>query len=367
LGADLLLGRLAVKLSDIAQRLPAKLIGDAALDIRRVVHPLDANGPGDLAVALSKEAAAINGGSTASAVLIAASAAVPSDGRSVLVYAGHERMALAVLTAMFDPGPARATGIHPSAVIAADASVGPSVAIGANVSIGSRAVVGARTTVLANVTIGAGAAIGSDCVIHPGVVIGDGVTLRDRVIVQPNAVIGADGFSFLPVRNPDGTPGAGGLPARIHSLGTVVIEDDVEIGAGTTIDRATLRATRIGRGTKIDNLVQIGHNVTIGEACLICGQVGIAGSCVIGNRVLIAAGCGLSDHVTVGDDAVVMAMSGVGMDIKAGEAALGIPAVSPDLWKQRYMQVGRLKRLYAQVNDLTERLAALEKAATEDG
>jgi UDP-3-O-[3-hydroxymyristoyl] glucosamine N-acyltransferase len=281
----------------------------------------------------------------------------------VVVYSGHERVALAVLTALFDRGPARPDGIHPSAVVAPDARIGPSVTLGAHVVVGPASRVGEGTSVLANVTIGAGVSIGARCTIHPGVVIGDRVAIGDRVIVHPNAVIGADGFSFLPVRNPDGSQGAAGMPARIHSLGTVIIGDDVEIGASTTIDRATLRATRIGRGTKIDNQVQIAHNVVIGESCLICGQVGIAGSATIGDRVLIAAGCGLSDHVTVGSDSVVMAMSGVGMDVKPGTAVLGIPAVDPDVWKQRYLQVGRLKRLYAQVGDLKARLDALEKSA----
>jgi UDP-3-O-[3-hydroxymyristoyl] glucosamine N-acyltransferase len=352
-----------MKLGEIAARLPAKLIGDASLDIRRVVHPDDAEGPGDLAMALSKEAVAATGGHKAGAVLIAAGAPPPADGRSVLVYAGPERVALAALTAMFDPGAATSAGVHLTAVVAADARVADSASIGARSVIGPRARIGERTAILANVTVGAGAAIGAGCTIHPGVVIGDRVTLGDRVIVHPNAVIGADGFSFLPVRTLDAPSGSAGLPTRIHSLGTVIIGDDVEIGAGTTIDRATLRATRIGRGTKIDNQVQIGHNVTIGEACLIAGKVGIAGSAVIGDRVLIAGACALADHVKVGSDAVVMAMSGVGMDVKPGEVVLGIPAIATEEWKRRYMQVARLKRLYAQVAELKTRLDALQKAA----
>jgi len=182
------------------------------------------------------------------------------------------------------------------------------------------------------------------------------------VIIHPNAVIGADGFSFIPVRNPDGSPGAEGMPARIHSLGTVIIGDDVEIGAATTIDRATLRATTIGRGTKIDNQVQIAHNVTIGEGCLICGQAGIAGSVVIGDRVLVAAGAGISDHVTIGEDAAVGAQAGVPGNVRAGVSVLGSPAVPIDEWLERYRRVLRLKTLSRKVEDLKQRIEALEAA-----
>ncbi len=350
-----------MKLGDIAARLQARLVGDGALDIRRIVHPLDASEASDLALALSKEAAPLLAEQRAGAVVVAGNVAVP-DGRSGLIFSGNERVALAALTALFDPGPAREKGIHVTAVVSGEAKVAPTASVGARTVIAPRARVGERTTILPNVSVGAGVAIGADCAIHSGVVIGDGVQIGDRVIIHPNAVIGADGFSFIPVRSPDGARTVSDLPTRIHSLGSVIIGDDVEIGAGTTIDRATLRATRIGRGTKIDNQVQIAHNVVIGEACLICGQVGIAGSVEIGNRVLVAAGCGLSDHVKVGDEAIIMAMSGVGTDVKAGEMVLGIPAVATETWKQRYMQVGRLKRLYAQVAELKARLDALQKA-----
>jgi UDP-3-O-[3-hydroxymyristoyl] glucosamine N-acyltransferase len=188
--------------------------------------------------------------------------------------------------------------------------------------------------------------------------------------VQPNAVVGSDGFSFIPVRSPDGSRGPDVKPVRIHSVGTVIIGDDVEIGAGTTIDRATLRATRIGSGTKIDNLVQIGHNVTIGENCIICGNVGISGSATIGDRVILGGASGVADHVTVGRDAVVGAMSGVTRDVAPEEIMFGTPAVARPLFIERHMQIGRLKTLRNQVQELSDRLQALEKAvrgASKDG
>jgi UDP-3-O-[3-hydroxymyristoyl] glucosamine N-acyltransferase len=188
------------------------------------------------------------------------------------------------------------------------------------------------------------------------------VRLGDRVIVAANSVIGADGFSFIPVRNPDGTRNPIEQPLRIHSLGTVIIADDVEVGAGTTIDRGTLRDTRIGRGTKIDNQVQIAHNVVIGESSLICGMVGIAGSVSIGDRVLIGAGAGIADHLTIGDDATVGAAAGLASHVPAGALFSGLPAAQHNSTLERYMNVGRLRTLYPKVDDLKKRLEALEKS-----
>jgi UDP-3-O-[3-hydroxymyristoyl] glucosamine N-acyltransferase len=183
------------------------------------------------------------------------------------------------------------------------------------------------------------------------------------VQISANSVIGADGFSFIPVRNPDGSRNPIDTPLRIHSLGTVVIADDVEIGAGTTIDRGTLRDTRIGRGTKIDNQVQIAHNVVIGEGSLICGMVGIAGSVVVGSRVLIGAAAGIADHVTIGDDATVGAGSGLASNVAAGTVFSGLPAGPHARTLERYMNVGRLRSLYPKVDDMRERLEALEKSS----
>jgi UDP-3-O-[3-hydroxymyristoyl] glucosamine N-acyltransferase len=194
-------------------------------------------------------------------------------------------------------------------------------------------------------------------------VIADRCVIGDRVIIQPNVVIGSDGFSFIPVRNPDGSRGPDTKPVRIHSVGTVIVGDDVEIGAGTTIDRATLRATRIGSGTKIDNLVQIGHNVSIGESCLICGVVGIGGSVTIGDRTIIGGAAGIADHVNVGADVVVGAMAGISRDVPNEVTMFGAPAVPMALYIERQMQIGRLKGLRGQVNDLKDRVAALEKAS----
>ena len=352
-----------MKLSDIAAALSAEVIGDGAIDIVRLVHPADADRPGDLAVALAKDALEALPRSRARAAVLPAAAPRPGNGVALVAYAGPERLAVAILTALFDPGPVHGEGIHPTAVIADDAIIGAGVSIGPGSVVGPRSRIGDGTAILSQATIGADVTIGRDCVIDPGVRIGDRVRMGDRVIVHFNTVIGCDGFSYIPVRNPDGTPGAEGLPRRTHSLGTVVIGDDVEIGAGTTIDRATFRETRIGRGTKIDNQVQIAHNVTIGESCLICGMAGIAGSVVIGDRTIVAAGAGIADHINVGADAVIVAGAGVVSRVPPGATVSGAPAARHDLSLNRVADVGRLRMLYPRVDDLKKRIEALEKAA----
>lgn len=348
-----------MKVSDIARALSAEVAGDGELDIERIVHPADATGRTDLAVALTKETLAALAGCAAGVLLVPPDGPRP-EGATVLLYSGNDRVAIAILTALFDRAPAHGDGTHPSAVIGSDAAIGANVSIGPHATVGAGSAIGERTVVLANVTIGAGVTIGADCVIHPGVIIGDRVTVGDRVRIFPNAVIGGDGFGFIPVRNPDGSPGAEGTPTRIHSLGTVVVGNDVEIGCGTTIDRATLRETRIGNGTKIDNQVQIGHNVVIGECCIICGMTGIAGSAEIGDRVLLAARTGVADHLTIGDDASTMAGSGLPSNVAAGAVVGGYPAQPRDLLFERLLQIARLKLLYPRVDTLERRIVALE-------
>ncbi len=349
-------------LSDIASALSAKLSGDGGLDIGRIVHPADAEGTGDLAVALSGEAQAHLAATRAGAVLVPAGGTPPA-GIAAILYGGNDRVAMAILTALFDPGPAHSSGIHPAAVVAPDALIGEGASIGPAAVVGSGSKIGAGTIVLPHVSIGADVVVGRDCVLHPGVRLEDRVHLGDRVIIHCNTVIGSDGFSFIPVSNPDGSSNGIAAPKRTHSLGTVVIGDDVEIGAGTTIDRATLRETRVGRGTKIDNQVQIGHNVVIGENCVICGMSGIAGSVVIADRVVIASGVGLAPHLTVGEGATITASAGVASHVPAGAVFSGAPATFHDKSIARLADIGRLRQLYPRVDDLKKRIEALENEA----
>lgn len=338
---------------DVAAALSAQLVGDGSLDIERVVHPSAAERASDLAVAMSADALSVLAGSKAQAAIVSGKSGKPHDGLKAVIVAGEARATLARLTALFDPGPAHVPGIHPSAVIAPDAAIGAGVSIGPFVTIGARSRIGANTVILSNVSIGADVTIGENGLIYSGVRIGDRVSIGDRAIVHFNATIGSDGFSFLPGSGTD-------RPQRIHSLGNVVIGHDVEIGAATTIARATLESTRIGDGTKIDNQVQIAHNVRIGQSCLLCGMVGIAGSVVVGDRVLLGGGVGIADHVRIGSDAVVAAGSGVGTNIAAGETVSGYPALPHERSTEIFAFLSRHKRLLRDVEEVKARVAALD-------
>jgi len=351
-----------MKLQDVAQALSAHVRGDGTLEVTRVVHPADAAGPGDLALAMSKEASAALAGCRAVAVIVADETAVQAGQFNAIIVNADERAVLSVVSALFDRGPALSEGIHPSAVIAPDAVIADGVSVGPCSVVGSGSRIGAGSRILPNATVGHGVTIGADCLIYSGVRLGDGVVLGDGVIVHHNASIGSDGFSFIPARRPSAPGERGGFPTRIHSLGHIVIGEAVEIGAGTTIDRATLRETRIGPGTKIDNLVQIGHNVTIGEGCLICGMVGISGSVKIGDRVMISGGVGIADHVTVGSDSAIAAGSGVASNVAAGTIVSGYPAMPHERSVRNFMYLSRQQALHKKVADLQSRIEALEQS-----
>lgn len=271
------------------------------------------------------------------------------------------RLAMMKLLHLFYDAPDAPNGIHPSAVIHPEAKIGENVSIGPNVVISRNAVVGNNTKLLANIYIGKNCTVGENCLFHPGVNIGDNSHIGNRVILQHGVSIGADGFSFV-TENPDVIEQARKEGAvkeantkqkvyKIPSIGGVVISDDVEIGANTCIDRGTIENTFIGPQTKIDNLVQIGHNCKIGGACMIVSQVGLAGSCKIGDRVVIAGQAGLADHLSIGSDSIVMAQAGVTKSFPDKSIIIGAPAVPrKDFIKQLKMlkaaeeAVGKFKK-----------------------
>lgn len=248
------------------------------------------------------------------------------------------RLALAQLSAAAKPQSTARTGIHESAVVHESARIDPGASIGPNCTVAADVTIGAGSIIGAGSTIGERSVIGTDCRIDAGVHVYHDVILGKRVILQSGAVLGADGFGFA--MSPAGA-------VRIEHLGRVELGDDVEVGANSSIDRATLGVTSVGARTKIDNLVQVGHNVRIGSDCIIIGQSAIGGSTVIGNRVTLAGNAAIADHVVIEDDATIGALSGVSKRVPKGEFWFGIPAVPQRQWIRRQYLSNRLEEIWA--------------------
>lgn len=247
--------------------------------------------------------------------------------------------------------PAFKAGIHPTAVIAATASLDATkVCIGAHAVIEERAVIGDGVTIGAGSYVGLNASIGQDAVLHGQVTVQDGCLIGERVVLHPGVVIGADGFGY---------EFEAGRHRKVKQRGIVQIDADVEIGANTTVDRARYGRTWIGAGTKIDNLVQVGHNVVIGRHCILVACVAIAGSVVIGDYVVIGAQVGIAGHVTVGSQARLGARCGVTKDLPGGQTYLGFPAVTAEKEKRKLAGVSRLEKLNARVRSLEKKLESL--------
>ena len=287
----------------------------------------------------------------ASAVLINPATERPSQRNYILV--ANPSLAFARLIELVAvPAPKAEPGIHPAAVVHPEAAVDPTASVGALSVVMPGARIGARSVIGAQCYIGHEAAIGENCHLYPQVVVRERVSIGNRVILHSGVVIGADGFGF--------EPGAGGLQ-KIPQVGSVRIDDDVEIGANATIDRGRLGDTHICRGVKIDNLVQIAHNVVIDEDTAIAAQTGISGSTRIGKHVMIGGQVGFSGHTTVGDGAMVAAQSGVHTDIPAGEQFFGYPAQPAAKARRAYANVQRIPYLQKRLKELEEALKRLKK------
>ena len=365
-----------VTIADIGARLPeAILAGDTSLQVERMVHPLDWRGPADLPLILGAPALqVIDAGARCAVVAKEVADAAPEKieqlGAAVIVE--RARHALAFLTPMFPrtPDATPAEGIHPTAVIEEGAEIGENCRIGALVYVGSQAKIGAGCILHPNSTVAAGAVLGDSCILKPGSRISDSVTLGDRVIVNENAVIGSDGFAFVtPEKGAEeavkggqrqGLDHKSGEILRIDSLGSVQIGNDVEIGAGTTVDRATLGSTSIKSGTKVDNLVQLAHNVELGENCFICAHVGIAGSSKVGSRTILAGQVGVADHMSIGDDCVVMGGSAVTKKLDSGGVYFGFPAQPAQKELRARALTNRLEQMVSDLKKLKRQIKELE-------
>ncbi|MFZ1947220.1 MAG: UDP-3-O-(3-hydroxymyristoyl)glucosamine N-acyltransferase [bacterium] len=338
-----------ISLRELAGIIGGDLVGDGSITIGGVAGIGEA-GPGTITFLADRKYDAFLKTTAASAVIAPRGTTCASK---ALVLSDNPYLTFVRAVEFFVPGRGRhAPGIHPTASVAAGACLGSGVHVGPNVVIGPGAVIGDGSAILAGTYVGAESRIGSDCLVYPNVTIREDVTVGDRVIIHSGAVIGSDGFGFTK---------DGEVYRKIPQIGTVVVEDDVEIGANVTIDRATTGTTLVGKGTKIDNLVQIGHNVTIGENCILVAQVGVGGSTELGRGVTLAGQSGVIGHIKVGDGAVVAAQAGVTAAVPAGVTVSGYPAKEHGQAAKVYASLQRLPDLLRKVADLAQRVKRLEE------
>jgi UDP-3-O-[3-hydroxymyristoyl] glucosamine N-acyltransferase len=333
-----------LRLNELAAHLGREVEGDRDFEIEGVAG-LESAGPGDLSFVRSERYADQLASSRAGAVIAPPGVAV---GERPAIRSDDPGLDFSRAVRWILPEAPASPGIHPTAVVAEDARVDPLASIGAHCSVGAGASIGPRSALFAGVFVYDGATVGADCRIHSGCVLGRDTVVCDRVILHPGVVLGGDGFGYV-------GDGAGGL-AKVPQVGRVVVEDDVEIGAGTTVDRGTLGDTRIGRGTKIDNLVQIGHNCTIGEQVIIVAQVGLAGSTTVERGAVIMGQAGAAGHLTIGEGAVVGPQSGLHKDVRAGTRVLGSPQREERGFHKVMAALTRLPELLRRVRAIERRL-----------
>jgi UDP-3-O-[3-hydroxymyristoyl] glucosamine N-acyltransferase len=336
-----------MKLGDLAARLGCEIDGDGAVEIDRVATIEDA-GPGDLTFLANSKYAPALASTRAAAVIVAPDV---SGAPCPVLRTKNPYLAFARAIALLNPQPRPTPGIHQTALIDADAIVGPGASIGPYVVIERGVRIGARSVIHAHTVIGTGATLGPDCLVHARVSIREGVVIGARCVIQDGAVVGSDGFGFA--HRDDGSH------EKIPQVATVVIEDDVEIGANTTIDRPAVGETRIKQGAKIDNLVQIAHGVVVGTNSLLAAQVGIAGSSVIGNDVMFGGQVGVTGHVTVGDRVKAAAKTGVTGNVPADAFITGYPHMDNLEWRKSYAVFRRLPEMRKQLAELERRLVSL--------
>lgn len=336
-------------LKELAEHVGGEVVGDPSLPIQGVAR-WDEGGPQDLGVVYSPSQLEAAEASAIGALLMPRTL-TPRLKPAIRVE--RPRLAWALILGLFAPVEEREPGVHPTAILGEGVELGEGVSIGPYVVIGARSRIGEGTHIEAHCVLGREVKVGRHCHLYPRVTLYDRVELGDRVILHSGVVLGADGFGYEPTEE-------GFL--KIPQIGRVVVESDVEIGANTTVDRATVGLTRIGRGTKVDNLVQIGHNVRIGQRCLIVAQVGIGGSTDIEDEVALAGQVGIADHLRIGQGAQIAAQSGVMSHIPPRTQWFGYPA-RPRMETLRLLALQkRLPEMLEQLRSLEQRCAALEAA-----
>ena len=335
-------------ITELAAKLGAELIGPGDTEIRGVAGIREAR-EGDITYLSDKKHRNDLNACRASAVIIT------EDTQGVNIPAlvvKNPRYAFALALGILYGKPYVPGGISDRAVIGKDVVLGTEPTIHPCAVVADGATIGSRVTLYPGVYLGGGSIIGDDAVLYPNVSIREGVSLGCRVIIHSGTVIGSDGFGFVT---------DGGRHHKIPQVGGVIIEDDVEIGANCTIDRATLGSTVIKKGTKLDNLVHIAHNVTIGEHCILVGQSGVAGSSTIGNYVVVGGRAAISDHLTIGDRVMIAGGAGVTRDIPSGQVVAGFPAIPIRDWLKAQAVIPKLPEMKKLVSQLENRINELEK------
>lgn len=337
-----------VTLEAVAKAIDGTVVGDGSVEIVGVAGIREAR-EGELTFLANPRYEAYLDQTRASAVIVAENH--KRCGKPLIQNANPYLAFLKAVRFFQGDGHRPAPGVHPSAVVAMDARIDPTASVGPCAVVESGATVGPRSIVQAGCYVGAGARVGEDCLLHPNVTLRDECELGNRVIVHSGTVIGSDGFGF--VRD-------GEIYRKLPQVGNVVVEDDVELGACVTIDRATTGTTRIGAGTKVDNLVQIAHNVQIGKNCIIVAQVGISGSTSLGDHVVLAGQVGVVGHIEIGAGAMVGAKSGVSNSVAPGEKLFGSPARPVAQAKRIEASLKYLPELIHTVRKLKRRVEELE-------
>jgi UDP-3-O-[3-hydroxymyristoyl] glucosamine N-acyltransferase len=340
----------AFRLADLAELVGGRVEGDPEREVE-AVRPLDTAGPRDLSFLNHPRYRSQALAGAAGALLVGRDFPPELAAKAPLLVVDDPSFALSRLLAHIAPSAPLEAGAHPTAVLAPDCEVDPTAHIGPYAVIGAGSRIGAGAAVHAHAVVGRGCTVADGAVLHPHVVLYDNTEIGPGSVVHAGAVLGSDGFGYATRR---------GVHHKVPQVGRVIVEGDVEIGANSTIDRATLGETRIGAGTKIDNLVQVGHNVQVGEHCILCGQAGIAGSARLADHVVLAGQAGVAGHIDLGAGAQVAAKSAALGPVAAGAQVAGIPAVEMRRWKRQIVLVARLE-------EMSRRLRELEKKLEEEG
>ena len=338
-----------MKIKELSAELNCDLVGDPETEITGVA-PIESARAGELTFLSNRKYRRHLPTTGASAIILEKAEDIP-EGKAAII-SPEPYLTFAEAVNLLYPAFRADSGVHTTAIISPTARLGEKVSIGPYSIIGANTTIGDNVTILSHCEIYHDARIGNGALIHSHCVIREGCEIGDRVILQNNVVVGSDGFGYA--KRPDNSW------LKIRQAGSVIVEDDVEIGAGTSIDRATIGSTIIGKGTKIDNLVQIGHGSIVGQNSLLCAQVGLAGSTRIGNEVILSGQVGVAGHLEIGDKVIATAQTGIPNSVDAGKVISGYPAIDNRDWLKSSAIFAQLPRMQKEIKELKERVAKLE-------